>query len=328
MKPYMHRLAQPEPLSKRTGTVPSPIRSSRIIPPAVFVPNRGSESSREDFGTHPNGGRIPVRCFSILFYSSLLLTTVLLATGCSDDSHTGSSTPSSTPSEGMTEAERTPSYRSESDQPFPLDGEWFWRDRLGIRPEPLDQSDPSPDLRMNVERILAGMSDAPVKDPSFTALTDTAEALANLGPEIIPLLAARIRDTDRRIRWTVVDALSRIDDPRTIEPLLMALYDEEWPAAALLAVAALEHRFEPWIVPRLLKTLGPYPVDFNPHLILRIRAAGILVSRGVLCAHSIPHQGTEGQYARNGSGSRMGQGPPHGLGQRGSAPSIDPHYWR
>lgn len=155
--------------------------------------------------------------------------------------------------------------------------EWFWRDRLDRRPEPFP---PGPGAGTDAasraaESLLEGLRGKGLADAEAAV-----DRLTALGPGAVPALAARAGDPHREVRWAAVAALCRIGDPRGQEALLRALRDP-WDAPAVLAAATLPRIGEPWIIPRLIKALGPYPVDYNPHLMVRVMAAAGLVRMGV-----------------------------------------------
>lgn len=176
--------------------------------------------------------------------------------------------------------DQPPSKIPETDQGFSdedyrkTENEWFWRDRLSIRPEPLPSLDVPLEIRGKVERILARLREQPLADSE-----SAVEELTAVGPSVVDLLAPHIKDEDRTVRLTVVSALGRLGGSRSLEPLCGALYGS-WDAASVMASFALEEWAEPWIIPRLIKAIGPYPVDFNPHLMVRVKAACVLLKLG------------------------------------------------
>jgi len=152
--------------------------------------------------------------------------------------------------------------------------EWFWRDRLSRRPEALPMPAPPPALTQEVDAFFQGLAG---RDP--LSLRNEIEALARLGPKAAPLLRDRAAGADRSERYLAIAALGRIGGPHAQEPLLGALRDE-WSTAAILAADSLIGSGEPWIIPRLIKTIGPYPIDFNPNLMTRVKASRALLNLG------------------------------------------------
>ncbi|MBU0754550.1 MAG: HEAT repeat domain-containing protein, partial [Planctomycetes bacterium] len=163
--------------------------------------------------------------------------------------------------------------RAPSVEPLP-EGEWFWFERLARRPIPLPLEEPSPDLVRKVETLLE-----PLKGLDPPRARDAVAELTACGSSIIPVLLPHLKSEDRCVRWAVVSTLGRLRDPRCLEPLL-SVFREPWDAAAIMSVSFCSRIAEPWIIPRLIKAIGPYPVDFNPHLVLRIKAAGLLIKLG------------------------------------------------
>ena len=153
-------------------------------------------------------------------------------------------------------------------------GEWFWRDRLAIRPVPLPATNPSREAADLVASIFSRLD----RETPAT-LEDEIAALAEKGEEAAVLLAGKILDPDDTARFLAAAALGRIDHPTATEPLLLAIRDS-WAAVAGLATDGLLEGKEPWILPRLIKSIGPYPVDFNPHLIVRTKIAAGLIDYG------------------------------------------------
>ncbi|MFH1999596.1 MAG: HEAT repeat domain-containing protein, partial [Planctomycetota bacterium] len=152
--------------------------------------------------------------------------------------------------------------------------EWFWADRLCSRPEPLPELPADPAWAQELDRAMSEIRKQP--------LTDAGQALQSLiekGEALIPCLLPYLRHQDKAVRWAAATALSRIGGSHCVSPLLTLLRDE-WDAVAILAATTLSRCPEPWIIPRLLKALGPYPVDYCPHLIVRVKAAALLVKLG------------------------------------------------
>ena len=183
---------------------------------------------------------------------------------------------------------KTPPAAKETPGPVPAENiaspaarngrrEWFWRDRLNRRPEalhprPLTETDE--EIRRSVRTLLEG-----IRGKGANAADALVDRLAALGRAAVPELATRASAPDRSVRWASVSALCRMEDLRGQEALLQALRDE-WDAPAVLAAASLPRFGEPWIIPRLIKAVGPYPVDYNPHLMVRVMAAKGLVRMG------------------------------------------------
>lgn len=159
--------------------------------------------------------------------------------------------------------------------PHRLSGEeWFWADRLAGRPAALPKPAYDPDLEKSLD---LAMEQAAGLDPD-AAMKAVAPMFAK-GRALIPCLVKYCKHENRTLRWVAVTGLSRIGGPASLQPLMSVLRDE-WDAVAAMAVTGLSHHAEPWIIPRLLKTLGPYPVDFNPHLIARVKSAALLAKLG------------------------------------------------
>lgn len=149
--------------------------------------------------------------------------------------------------------------------------EWFWRDRLCVRPEPLAAIVPLPNLDTEVSQIFDEIGSRP---PG--TLEKEIAALSALGEQAIPFIAERTRSAERSLRYAAATALGRIDSPHTQEPLLVLLRDE-WSTVAILAADILTEKGKPWTLPRMIKTIGPFPVDFNPVLMVRVKAAAALI---------------------------------------------------
>jgi len=156
--------------------------------------------------------------------------------------------------------------------------QWFWRDRLSLRPQPLPLPPDRPGTRRTAEEIFERSANRPP-----ASLNSEISALAALGASAVPLLRERIDDSERNIRFLAVAALGRMGGPHTREPLLLALRDE-WSATAVVAADCVAEdaagKRDLWIIPRLIKTLGPFPIDFNPHLMVRVKAARALLNFG------------------------------------------------
>lgn len=163
--------------------------------------------------------------------------------------------------------------------------EWFWRDRLSMRPEPLD-----------APAAAAGASEAGVEErvaATFEAAADRPPGslepeivlLAGLGPDAVPFIREWIDAPERTARFLAAAALGRIGGPLVQEPLLLMLRDE-WSAPPVLAADCLMEIAEPWTLPRLVKTLGPYSADYNPYLMVRVKAARTLIRHG--CYSGVP----------------------------------------
>jgi len=149
--------------------------------------------------------------------------------------------------------------------------EWFWRDRLCVRPEPLAAIEPLPLLRTKAAEIF----DAIGSRPPGTLEKEIA-AISDLGEKAIPFIAERTGGEERSVRFAAVSALGRIDSPLGQEPLLSLLRDE-WSTVAILAADILTETSESWTLPRIIKTIGPFPVDFNPVLMVRVKSAAALI---------------------------------------------------
>jgi len=190
----------------------------------------------------------PCRCL-IVIPLTLILAAIPLLPGCGGDDETA--TPG-TP----------PPVKEE---------EWFWRDRLCERPEPLAAIEPAARLRSLVAEIFDGIGDRP---PG--TLEKEIAALGALGEDAIPLIVDRIGSDQKPVRYAAAAALGRIDSPCAQEPLLLLLMDG-WSTVAILAADILAEKSERWTIPRLIKTIGPYPVDFNPVLMVRVKSAAALI---------------------------------------------------
>jgi HEAT repeat protein len=171
---------------------------------------------------------------------------------------------------GKTQEPEEPSPASE----YKPREEWFWFKRLSHRPEPFPESPFSADLvdlKEDALKSLRGKTPAEVDA--------VADRLAERGPEAIPLLKEFLLSEDRTVRWATVLALGRMKRKESLSSLLGSLRDE-WNALAIMATSYVEAFTEPWIIPRLIKTVGPFPVDYNPHVVVRVKAAGILIGMG------------------------------------------------
>jgi len=154
------------------------------------------------------------------------------------------------------------------------DQEWFWRDRLSEKPGQSPLPECPEQLRQKADQILADL-----RASALGSEEEAAEKLAELGPSLLSYLHEQNSSDDRRIRWTAVTAACSINSSDSISMICHALHDE-WNATAILASYYLCKVNEPWIITRLLKCLGPYPVDFNPHLMVRVKAAETLIDLG------------------------------------------------
>jgi HEAT repeat protein len=169
--------------------------------------------------------------------------------------------------------------RQEFDEPdgvaeFEPREEWFWYERLSRRPEPFPERSVSADLAGRVRSELERLRGTPPAE-----VDEAAGRLKALGPGTIPILHEFLLDEDRTVRWAAVLALGRLKREESLPPLLGVLRDE-WDALAVMAAAYADAFPEPWIIPRLIKVVGPFPVDYNPHLVVRVKAAGTLVRMG------------------------------------------------
>lgn len=153
-------------------------------------------------------------------------------------------------------------------------GEWFWFDRLSERPEPLHRESPPREMTGKVAELIDQ-----VREKTPVEADRIAPNLSQLGAPVIPLLLPYLEDEDPAVRWAAIIALGRLEDPGSLGPLLSVLRDP-WDAAAIMAISYVSRFPEPWIVPRLIKAVGPYPVDYNLHLLVRIKASGILIRMG------------------------------------------------
>ena len=153
--------------------------------------------------------------------------------------------------------------------------EWFWRDRLARRPEPLPPPSLSPDIAGRIDSLFRDLEGL-----SPHTLADRIAELAALGPAA-GAIGDRIDSPERNARYLAAAALGRVGGLHAQEPLLRALRDD-WSAVAVIAADGLGSIGEPWVMPRLIKAVGPYPVDFNPHLMVRVKAARALLNLGNL----------------------------------------------
>gem|GEM_PF-7040234 len=154
--------------------------------------------------------------------------------------------------------------------------EWFWRDRLGVRPQPL----PALQRAATAGKALAALFQGDLAGLAPAVRSERIASVTAHGESAIPFLCDRLGSSrPREERMLAVAALGRIGGPHIQAPLLGMLRDE-WPAVAILAADILCEVGEPWIIPRLIKAIGPYPVDYNPHLMVRVKAARALLELG------------------------------------------------
>lgn len=149
--------------------------------------------------------------------------------------------------------------------------EWFWWQRLSAPPA-------SPSIQPSPAALvddIKGIMDS-VRDLAPLETAAAVDRLVSYEDPAIPAIETFLEDESRSVRWTAVQALGKLGSPR---PLLAQLRDE-WDALAIHALDQAALDLAPWTLPRLLKTLGPYPVDFNPHLMVRVRVADLLIKAG------------------------------------------------
>jgi len=200
----------------------------------------------------------PRRDFTALFAALAVLSSCFFPSSC------GKSRPPPSSTEARKKTTVEPRKREE----------WFWRDRLSVRPVPLPPPVVPEETRAEVASVFRG---AEGKAPG--TLEKEIRELAALGDDGAFLAGERVRSKDRTARFLAAAVLGRFGGPRAQEPLLAMLRDE-WSTAAILAAGGLAAKGEPWIIPRLIKTLGPYPIDFNPYLMMRVTAARALLGLG------------------------------------------------
>lgn len=194
----------------------------------------------------------------------LVIVPLLLLSGCKEESPL----PPGAPPEDASSHEPT------ADALGKQGGEWFWRDRLSIRPVPVPVETPS---REDVDLMTALFNRLEEETPA--SLEEEIALLAEKGEKAVALLAEKLGDPNQTARFLAAAALGRIDHPATAEPLLKAIEDV-WLAVAGVAAECLIEKKEPWTMPRLIKCIGPYPVDFNRHLIVRAKVAAGLLDLG------------------------------------------------
>ncbi len=154
--------------------------------------------------------------------------------------------------------------------------QWYWRDRLSVRPKKLSPPAAPAGIAKQIDTLFV---DAEGVAPN--ALEDRIAALTAIGKPAIPFLADRAENGAKTARFLAASALGRIGGAHAQEPLLHLLRDK-WSTSAIIAADSLAEAGEPWIIPRLVKTLGPYPVEYNPWLMVRVKAACGLIRLGNL----------------------------------------------
>jgi HEAT repeat protein len=91
--------------------------------------------------------------------------------------------------------------------------------------------DENPEVRQAVADALGRLGDLRAVDPLFASLKQPGsrywivKSLAALGAAAVPALLAALSDTDKDIRFFAAEALTTIQDERTIAPLIAALDD-------------------------------------------------------------------------------------------------------
>jgi HEAT repeat protein len=215
--------------------------------------------------THKPEKNRPLARFLFLFVFSILPALCLSCGKEGPPRLSSSQAPSLAPS---------PEKRADAPQQAGEREQWFWRDRLSVRPEPLSPPTAQAGLAEEVDALFA---DAEEVAPN--ALENRIAALSEKGSRVVPFLADRAKKGATTVRFLAAAALGRIGDAHAQEPLLHLLRDG-WSTSAIVAADSLAESGEPWIMPRLIKTLGPYPVEYNPWLMVRVKAAGGLIRLG------------------------------------------------
>ena len=90
-------------------------------------------------------------------------------------------------------------------------------------------------VRQAAARALGQIGDARAVEPLVAALADTnepirqasAEALAKIGGPALEVLAVRVSDPDRHVRWRAASALGKTSDPRALDLLRTAKSDPD-----------------------------------------------------------------------------------------------------
>lgn len=91
-------------------------------------------------------------------------------------------------------------------------------------------------------------------EPASSSVAEAAmTALASIGIPAVDPLVASLRDSHPTVRGMAAEALGRIQDPRTIEPLIRALERDEDYLVQVAAVAALRKKSDPRAVDALLR---------------------------------------------------------------------------
>ncbi len=123
--------------------------------------------------------------------------------------------------------------------------------------------DPSPKVRRNVVRALGKFRSDEVINALVMALGDpdlevqeyASSALANRGPDIVPVLIGDLRSSDPLVRKNVISALRKTGDKRAVEPVIKMLEDPD-DAVRMFAVSALMEFKDPRAIRPLIYILG------------------------------------------------------------------------
>jgi HEAT repeat protein len=123
--------------------------------------------------------------------------------------------------------------------------------------------DPSPTVRRNVVRALGQFRGDEVIDALVMALGDpdlevqeyASNALADRGPDILPILIEDLRSPDPLVRKNVISALRKIGDKKAVVPVIKMLDDSD-EVVRMFAVSALMEFKDPRAIRPLIYRLG------------------------------------------------------------------------